>query len=71
MTEQTYEGHEIPFYYIKGSQKFKNIQARLLFNLFETSIVIRNVENVCNTALVLIAADWFSTPIIASKVVNI
>ena len=71
MTEQTYEGHEIPVYYVKGSQKFKNIQARLLFNLFETSIAIRNVENVCNTALVLIAADWFSTPIIASKVVSI
>ena len=44
MTEQTYEGHEIPVYYVKGSQKFKNISARLLFNLFETSIAIRMVE---------------------------
>ena len=31
MTEQTYEGHEIPIYSVKGSQKLKDIQARLVF----------------------------------------
>ena len=70
MTEKTYEGHESPIYSVKGSQKFKDIQARLLFNLCETSVTSRMVENVCNFVPFLIAADWFS-PIIASKVVCI
>ena len=35
-------------YFLKGSRKFKDIQARLLFNLCETSITYRMVENVCN-----------------------
>ena len=48
MTEQTYEGHETPIYSVKGSQKFKEIQARLLFNLCETSVTSWMVENVCN-----------------------
>ena len=48
MTEQTYKGHEIPIYSVKGSRIFKDIQARLLFNLCETSITCRIVENVCN-----------------------
>ena len=48
MTEQTYEGHEIPIYSVKGSRKIKDIQERLLFNLCETSITSRMVENVCN-----------------------
>ena len=48
MTEQTYEGHEIPICSVKGSRKFQDIQARLLFNLRETSITSRLVENVCN-----------------------
>ena len=67
MTEQTYEGHEIPIYSVKGLQKLNDIKARLLFKLFETSITSRIVENVCNIVLFLIAADWFS-PIIACKV---
>ena len=67
MTEQTYEGYEIPIYSAKGSRKFKDIQARLLFNLCETSIRSRLVGKVCNIVLFLIAADLFS-PIIASKV---
>ena len=46
MAEQTYKGCEIPIYYVKNSQKFKDIQARLLFNLCETSITCRMVENV-------------------------
>ena len=70
MTEQTYEGHEIAIYSVKGSRKFKDIQARLLFNLCETSIESRMVENVCKIVLFLIAADWFS-PIIASQIVFI
>ena len=57
MTEQTYEGHEIPIYSVKWSRKFKDIQARLLFNLCETSITSLMVENVCNIVLFLIAAD--------------
>ena len=69
MTEQTYERHEIPICSVKGSQKFKDIKARLLFNLCETSITSRMLENVCNVALFLIEADWFSRPIIASNVV--
>ena len=48
MTEQTYEGHEIPIFSVKGSRKFKDIQARLLFNLCKTSITSRMVENVFN-----------------------
>ena len=70
MTEKTYEGHESPIYSVKGSRKFKDIQARLLFNLCETSVTSRMRENVCNFVPFLIAADWFS-PIIASKVVCI
>ena len=64
MTEQTYEGHEIPTYFLNFHEK--GVQARLLFKLYETSITSRMVENVCNIILFLIAADWFS-PIIASK----
>ena len=48
MIKQTYEDREIPIYYVKNSKKFKDIQARLLFNLCETSITCRIVENVCN-----------------------
>ena len=48
MIGQTYEGREIPIYSVKDSQKFKDIQARLLFNLCETLITCRMVENVCN-----------------------
>ena len=32
MTEETYEGNEIPTYSVKGSRNFKDDQARLLFN---------------------------------------
>ena len=70
MTEQTYEGHEIPTYAVKGSQKFKDVQARLLLKLCETSVTSRMVKNVCNMVLFLIAVDMFS-PIIASKFVCI
>ena len=70
VTKQTYEGHKIQKYPVKGSQKFKDVQARLLFKLCETSITSRMVENVCSIVLLLIAADWFS-PIIASKIVFI
>ena len=45
MTEQTYEGCEIPIYSVKDSRKFQDIQARLLFNLCETSMV-ENVRNI-------------------------
>ena len=48
MIEQTYEDREIPIYSVKGSQKLKDIQARLLFNLFELPITCRILENVCN-----------------------
>ena len=48
MIEQTFEVHDIPIYSVKDSQKFKYIQARLLFNLGETSITCRMVENACN-----------------------
>ena len=48
MIEQTFEGHEFRIYSVKDSQKFKDIQARWLFNLSETSITCRMVENVCN-----------------------
>ena len=47
MSEQTYEGRKIPIYSVKNSQKFKDIQARLLFDLCETSVACRMVENVC------------------------
>ena len=43
MTEQTYEDCEIPIYSVKDSRKFKDIQARLRFNLCETSMM-ENVE---------------------------
>ena len=51
MTEQCYKGYEIPIYPVKDSRKFKDIQARLLFNLCETSITCRMVENVSNIVL--------------------
>ena len=51
MTEQTYKGHEIRIYSVKGSRIFKDIQARLQFNLCETSITSRMVENVRNILL--------------------
>ena len=35
MIKQTYEVYEIPIYSVKDSQKCKDIQARLLFNLCE------------------------------------
>ena len=38
MTEETYEGHEIPIYSVKSLRKFKNIQARLLLNLCDRSV---------------------------------
>ena len=56
MTEQTYEVCEIPIYFVKDSRKFKDIQGRLLFNLCETPMTCRMVENVCNI-VVLVAAD--------------
>ena len=59
MTEQTFEGYEIPIYSVKDPQKFKDIQARLLFNLCETSITSRVVKIVCNIVMFLIAADCF------------
>ena len=66
MTEKTYE-RACPIYFVKGSQKLKDIKARLLFNLYVTSVTSQMVENVCNIVLFLIAADWFSS-IIAFKV---
>ena len=48
MIKQTFKVYEIPIYSVKDSQKFKDIQARLLFNLSETSITCRMVEYVCN-----------------------
>ena len=56
MIKQTYEGREIPIYSVKDSKKFKDIQARLLFNLCETSITCRIVENVCN--IVVFDSSW-------------
>ena len=38
MTEQTYKDCEISIYSVKDSRKFKDIQARLLFNLSVTSV---------------------------------
>ena len=70
VTKQTYEGHKIQTYPIKGSQNFKNVQVRLLFKLCETSITSQMLENVCNIVLLLIAADCFSQ-IIAFKLVLI
>ena len=61
MTEQTYKEHEIPIHSVKGSRNFKDIQARLLFNLCETSITSRMLENVRNILLFLIDGDWFFT----------
>ena len=43
MTEKTYGRREIPTYWVKGSQKSKDNQAKLLFN--ETSVTSRMVEN--------------------------
>ena len=59
MTEETYKWHEIPIYSVKGSRKFIDINARLLFYLYETSTTSRIMENDCNIALFLIAANWF------------
>ena len=56
MTEQTYEECEIPIYSVKDSRKFKDNQARLLFNLCETSITCRIVENVWN--IVVFDSSW-------------
>ena len=70
MTKQTYEGHKIQTYNVKGSRKFKDVQARLLFKLCVPSIISERVGYVCNIVLLLIGADWFS-PIIASEVVLI
>ena len=70
MTEQTYKGHEIRIYSVKGSRILKDIQARLQFNLCETSVTSRMVENVRNILLFLIGDDWFS-PVFASQVVCI
>ena len=65
MTKQAYEGHEIPIYSVKSSEKFKDIKVR--FNVYETSITSRMAENVCISFQFLIVTDWFS-PVIASKV---
>ena len=46
--KETFDVHDIPIYSVKDSQKFEDTQARLLFNLGETSITCRMVENVCN-----------------------
>ena len=48
MIKQTYEGHKVPIFSAKDSEKFKDIQARLLFNFCETSVTCRIVKNVCN-----------------------
>ena len=56
MTEQTNEGHEIPIYSAKVSKKFKYIQARLLFNLSETSVTFQMVESVCD--IVVFDSIW-------------
>ena len=48
MTDQTYEGCEILIYSVKDSRKFKDFQARFLFNLCEAAITCRIVENMCN-----------------------
>ena len=56
MTEQTFEGCEIPIYSVKDSRKFRDIPARLLFNLCETSITCGMVENGCN--IVVFDSSW-------------
>ena len=45
ITEKIYEGYETTVYFLKNSQKFKDIQERLLFNLCEASVTSRKVEN--------------------------
>ena len=47
---------EILIYSVKDSKKFKDIQARFLFNLCETSITSRIAENVCN--IVVFDSSW-------------
>ena len=69
MTEQTYEVCEIPIYSVKNSRKFKDIQAGLLFNLCETSVTCRMVENVRN--IVVFDSSRLFSSIIASTVVCI
>ena len=66
MKEHVYEGHEIPIYSVKTSEKLKDIKARLLFNLYVTSVISPMVEKMCNIVLFLMAADWFS-PIFAHE----
>ena len=51
----------------KALRKSKDITARFLFNLIDTSITSRMVESVCKIVLFLIGTDFFS-PIIASNV---
>ena len=67
MTEEIYEGHEIPIYYVKDSQSFKYITARLPFNLYEISVTSPMVENLYNIVMILIDPHYFSS-IIGSKV---
>ena len=69
MTEQTYEVCEIPIYSVNNSRKFKDIQAGLLFNLCETSVTCRMVENVRN--IVVFDSSRLFSSIIASTVVCI
>ena len=38
----------------------KDITAGFLFNLFDTSIISRIIESLCNIVMFSIAADWFS-----------
>ena len=51
MYHRNYERHEIQICPVKGSQKFKDVKARLLFNLHEISTASRMVESVCNIVL--------------------
>ena len=51
----------------KALKKSKDITARFLINLIDTSIASQMVERACNIVLFLIEVDWF-LPIIASKV---
>ena len=69
MTEQTYEVCEIPIYSVNNIRKFKDIQAGLLFNLCETSVTCRMVENVRN--IVVFDSSRLFSSIIASTVVCI
>ena len=49
MIEKTYQEREIPIYSVKDSRNSKIFcKAILLFNLCETSITCRMMENVCN-----------------------